>query len=157
MIVKTSGAPACRDAHPQRPRSGKTMKMIVAYVQPDKVDAVQAALVQAGVVAMTLSPATGCGQQRGRVGIKNHDAEKLHMLAKVRLEIAVRDNLLDTAMEAIVRGARTYHLGDGMIFVYEITDCMRIRTRSRGPVALDQKAAPAPAQAAQASVQAVPR
>ena len=88
---------------------------------------------------MTLSRAQGCGQQRGRVGIREDGDGAAVLRPKVRLEAAVRDDLVDSALEAMVRGARTYHLGDGMVFVYEVADCLRIRTRARGHGALEQK------------------
>lgn len=117
------------------------MKMIVAYLQPERTSAVQDALAQSGIVAMTMSAAQGCGQQRGRVGMSGGGLAQPCLLPKTRLEIAVRDDLLDTALDAIVGAARTYHLGDGMVFVYDIADCLRIRTRARGRAALDQKTA----------------
>lgn len=121
------------------------MKMIVAYLQPEKMGAVEAALAKSGIVAMSVSEALGCGQQRGCVGISGGAQARPRMLPKTRVEIAVRDDLLDTALDAIVSAARTYHLGDGMVFVYEIADALRIRTRARGRGALEQKTAPVPA------------
>ena len=113
------------------------MKMITAYLRPDRVDSVVDALIESGIFAMTISDAVGCGRQRGMVGVYSQNGEDVRFYPKKRLEVAVPDNHVERAMDALLRGARTYHLGDGMVFVLDVTDCMRIRTRVRGAEALE--------------------
>ena len=112
------------------------MKMIIAIIQPHRLEEVKEALYEADVNLMTVSEVLGHGRQLGTTEIYRGVKESGNLLRKIRLEIAVNDNFLETAVKAIVKGAKTGELGDGKIFVYELKDCVRIRTEERGNVAI---------------------
>ena len=112
------------------------MKLIIAYIQPEKLGDVKKALYAAGVFKMSVSNALGCGQQKGfHETYRGVDVE-VNLLKKVRLEIAVNDNFVDATLGAIVRGARTGQIGDGKIFVLALERCVRIRTGQEGHEAI---------------------
>ena len=112
------------------------MKLIIAYIQPEKLGDVKKALYAAGVFKMSVSNALGCGQQKGfHETYRGVDVE-VNLLKKVRLEIAVNDNFVDATLGAIVRGARTDKIGDGKIFVLPLDRCIRIRTFEEGTEAI---------------------
>src|ERR1043166_2010411 len=96
------------------------MKMIVAIIRPDKLEAVQAALNSSDVYLMTVSDVRGCGRQRGYTEVYRGTEYKVRLLRKVKLEIAVNDAFVQATVEAIVHAARsgeTGQIGDGKIFV----------------------------------------
>ena len=112
------------------------MKLIIAYVQPHKLNDVKRSLYKADVHKMSVTNALGCGQQRGyHESYRGVDIE-VNLLKKVRLEIAVNDNFVDATVEGIVKGARTGTIGDGKIFVIDLPECIRIRTGERGHEAI---------------------
>jgi nitrogen regulatory protein P-II 2 len=111
------------------------MKMIVAIIRPEKVEAVQAALSEREVYLMTVTDVRGCGRQRGFTEVYRGAEFQMRLLPKVKLEIAVNDAFVEAAIEAIVHSARmgeTGQIGDGKIFVLPLEDCVRIRTGERG-------------------------
>ncbi|HEV3418586.1 MAG TPA: P-II family nitrogen regulator [Pirellulales bacterium] len=115
------------------------MKMIVAIIRPDRLDAVIAALDEREVHLMTVSDVRGCGRQRGYTEVYRGTEFQVRLLPKVKLEIAVNDAFVDAAIEAIVHAARTPEtgqIGDGKIFVLPLDDCVRIRTGERGSDAI---------------------
>ncbi len=112
------------------------MKMIIAIIQPHRLEEVKEALYEADVNLMTVSEVLGHGRQLGVTEIYRGVKESGNLLRKIRLEIAVNDNFLDPTIKAIVKGAKTGELGDGKIFVYDLKDCIRIRTEERGSVAI---------------------
>ena len=108
------------------------MKLIVAYIQPEKLTAVKQELYGREVFKMSVTNALGCGQQRGyHESYRGVDVE-VNLLKKLRLEIAVNDEFVDATIEGIVAGARTGKIGDGKIFVLDLPDCIRIRTGEKG-------------------------
>jgi nitrogen regulatory protein P-II 2 len=108
------------------------MKLIIAYVQPDKLTAVKQALYEREVYKMSVTNALGCGQQKGyHESYRGVDVE-VNLLKKVRLEIAVNDNFVKPTVEAIIAGARTGKIGDGKIFILDLPECIRIRTGEKG-------------------------
>ena len=111
------------------------MKFIIALIQPEKLPDVKASLYKAEVYKMTVTNAIGCGQQRGYKEVYRGVEEEVTLLKKVRLEIAVNDNFVERAIEAIIQGARTGNIGDGKIFVLDLPDCIRIRTGEKGSAA----------------------
>ena len=114
----------------------KGMKLVIAYIQPDRVTAVKQALFEAEVTKMSVTNALGCGQQRGFTeNYRGADIE-VNLLKKVRLEIAVNEDYLQPTIDAIIRGARTGAIGDGKIFVLDLGQCIRIRTSEVGAVAI---------------------
>ena len=108
------------------------MKIIVAYIQPEKLNDVKQALYEAQVFRMSVTNALGCGQQKGyHESYRGVDIE-VNLLKKVRLEIAVNEDFVQPTIEAIVRGARTGQIGDGKIFVLPLERCIRISTGQEG-------------------------
>ncbi len=112
------------------------MKLIIAYIQPQKLNDVKASLAQSKVTKMSVTNALGCGQQMGyHESYRGVDIE-VNLLKKVRMEIAISDDFLEPTLEAIVSGAKTGNIGDGKIFILDLPDCVRIRTGERGQAAI---------------------
>ena len=115
------------------------MKMIVAIIRPERLEAVQAALNESDVYLMTVSDVRGCGRQRGYTEVYRGAEIEVRLLPKVKLEIAVNEAFVEATVEAIVHAARsgaTGQIGDGKIFVLPLEDCVRIRTGERGGQAI---------------------
>ncbi len=104
------------------------MKLIVAYIQPEKLNDVKQALSEAEIFRMSVTNALGCGQQKGYQESYRGVEIEVNLLKKVRLELAVNDDFVEPAIKAIVKGARTGKIGDGKIFVLPLEHCVRIRT-----------------------------
>ncbi len=112
------------------------MKLIIAYIQPNKLNDVKRELYRSEVYKVSVTNAMGCGQQKGfHESYRGVDME-VNLLKKVRLEIAVNEDFVDRTVEAIVRGAKTGQIGDGKIFVIDLSQCIRIRTGETGGVAI---------------------
>ncbi len=112
------------------------MKLIIAFIQPDKLTAVKQSLYEKEVFKMSVTNALGCGQQKGyHENYRGNDLE-VNLLKKVRLEIAVNEDFVQPTIDAIVKGARTGNIGDGKIFVVALEQCIRIRTGETGGVAI---------------------
>ncbi|MFC1552165.1 P-II family nitrogen regulator [Candidatus Latescibacterota bacterium] len=108
------------------------MKLIVAYIQPEKLTAVKQSLYEAKVYKISVTNALGCGQQKGyHESYRGVDIE-VNLLKKVRLEIAVNADFVKPTIDAIIKGARTGEIGDGKIFVTNLEECIRIRTGETG-------------------------
>lgn len=112
------------------------MKLIIAYIQPEKLEDVKHALQSEKIAKMSVSNTLGCGHQLGYSESYRGVKSEVNLLKKVRLEIAVNDDYLDRTVETIIESARTGHIGDGKIFVVELLDCIRIRTGERGAEAI---------------------
>lgn len=115
------------------------MKMIVAIIRPEKLEAVQHALHEREVYLMTVSDVRGCGRQRGHTEVYRGAEFHVRLLPKLKLEIAVSEPFVEATMEAIVHASRsgdTGQIGDGKIFVLPMDDCVRIRTGERGEQAI---------------------
>ena len=112
------------------------MKLILAVVKPFKLEEVRTALDRLGVKGMTVSEANGYGRQKGHTEIYRGSEYNVAFMPKVRLEMAVGDNEVDAAVEAIRAAARTGQIGDGKIFVLPIEGAMRVRTGETGEEAL---------------------
>ena len=112
------------------------MKLIVAYIQPERLTAVKQALYEKEVFKLSVTNALGCGQQKGyHESYRGVDIE-VNLLKKVRLEIAVNKEFVKPTIDAIISGARTGQIGDGKIFVMELSECIRIRTGETGEDAI---------------------
>ena len=112
------------------------MKLIVAYIQPHKLNDVKQELYREEVFKVSVTNALGCGQQKGyHESYRGVDIE-VNLLKKIRLEIAVNENFVQRTVEAIIRGARTGEIGDGKIFILELVECIRIRSGETGKVAI---------------------
>jgi len=112
------------------------MKMVAAIVKHFRLDEVRKALIDAGVVGMTLIEVKGFGRQKGHLEVYRGVEYEVNFLPKVKLEVAVPDEQVDAVVEAITGGARTGEIGDGKIFVYDLKDVIRIRTGDRGKEAI---------------------
>jgi nitrogen regulatory protein P-II 1 len=108
------------------------MKLVIAYIQPERLTAVKQALYEREVFKMSVTNALGCGQQKGYTESYRGVDFEVNLLKKVRMEIAVNDEFVKPTVEAIIAGARTDTIGDGKIFVVPLEDCIRIRTGETG-------------------------
>ena len=112
------------------------MKLIIAYIQPEKLNDVKQALYEAEVYKLSVTNAMGCGQQRGyHESYRGVDME-VNLLKKVRLEIGVNEGFVKPTVDAIIKGARTGEIGDGKIFILDLPECIRIRTGETGGTAI---------------------
>ena len=112
------------------------MKLVIAIIQPHKLDAVMKALDEKEIYLKTVSTVLGCGRQKGLSEVYRGVREAGNLIKKVRLEIAVNDTFLEQTIEAITSAARTGKIGDGKIFVMDLAECIRIRTGERGREAI---------------------
>lgn len=112
------------------------MKLIVAYIRPEKLPDVKKALFKAEVFKMSVVDALGCGQQKGYTTTYRGVISEVNLLKKVRVEIAVNEDFVEKTIDAIIEGARQDQIGDGKIFVTELAQCVRIRTKERGEKAI---------------------
>ncbi|OGS18236.1 MAG: transcriptional regulator [Elusimicrobia bacterium RIFOXYA2_FULL_40_6] len=112
------------------------MKLVIAIIQPYKLEEVKAELYKRGINLITVSEVVGHGRQKGVTEIYRGAKETGNLLRKIRLEIAVNDDFLEPAIEAITQGAKTGETGDGKIFVLDLKECVRIRTKERGSIAI---------------------
>jgi nitrogen regulatory protein P-II 1 len=112
------------------------MKLIIAIIKPFKLDEVKDALAAAGVEGMTVTEVKGFGRQKGHTEIYRGSEYTVDFLPKVKLEIAVSDEIAGKAVDAITKAAKTGKIGDGKVFVLGIEDVVRIRTGERGESAV---------------------
>lgn len=112
------------------------MKIIIAIIQPHRLEEVKEELYKANVNLLTVSEVLGHGRQLGATEYYRGIKETGNLLRKIRLEIAVNDQYVEPTLDAICKGAQTGNLGDGKIFVYELDQCIRIRTGEKGPAAI---------------------
>ncbi len=112
------------------------MKMIIAVIQPEKLESVKEALFNAEVHKMTVSRVRGCGQQMGFTEHYRGQVRSVNLLEKIRIEIAVNDEFVQDTIKAIVKGAKSGNIGDGKIFVMPLEECIRIRTDETGSDAI---------------------
>lgn len=108
------------------------MKKIEAYIRPFKLDDVKDALTKIGIRGMSVSEIKGFGRQRGHKEIYRGSEYTVDFLPKVKLEIVLRDDDLEDAIDVIMEHASTGKLGDGKIFVYDVADAIKIRTGESG-------------------------
>jgi len=112
------------------------MKLIIAYIQPHKLEDVKAELLNAEVGKMSVTNCVGCGAQQGYHESYRGVRFDVNLLKKVRLEIAVNEDFLEETIEAIVKGVKTGQIGDGKIFILDLDQCIRVRTGERGSKAI---------------------
>jgi nitrogen regulatory protein P-II 2 len=112
------------------------MKLIMAVIKPFKLDEVREALTSLGVQGMTVAEVRGYGRQKGHTEVYRGAEYAVNFLPKLKLELAVKDDVADRAVEAIATAARTGQIGDGKIFVYDLEQAVRIRTGERDADAL---------------------
>jgi nitrogen regulatory protein P-II 1 len=112
------------------------MQKIEAVIQPSKLEAVKDALVEAGVEGITIFEARGHGRQKGHTEFYRGREYAVDLLPKIKLELVVKDEIVEKATQAIITAARTGHIGDGKIFISKIDEAIRIRNDERGEEAL---------------------
>jgi nitrogen regulatory protein P-II 1 len=112
------------------------MKKIEAIIRPHLLDTAKTALQQVGIEGMTVSDVKGFGRQKGHTETYRGSEYVVDFNPKVKIEVAVPDDLLDRAIDAVIATARTGKLGDGKVFVYDIQDAIRVRTGERGENAI---------------------
>ena len=105
-----------------------SMKLVTAIIKPFKLDDVRDALGEVGVKGMTVTEVKGFGRQKGHTELYRGAEYVVDFIPKVKVEVAVSENLLDAVIEAIIAAARTEKIGDGKIFVYDVESIYRIRT-----------------------------
>ncbi len=112
------------------------MKYIVAVIQPDRLNEVMDALEEKGIHMVTVTQVMGHGRQKGQAEVYRGHKEVGRLLKKVKLDIALNEEFVEPAIEAICGSAKTDHIGDGKIFVMNMDECIRIRTGEKGSVAI---------------------
>ena len=112
------------------------MKKVECIVRPHLMEAVKTALQDVGVVGMTVSEVKGFGRQKGHTETYRGSEYKVEFLPKVKIEVALTDELVDEVVEAVLKTAKTGKFGDGKIFVTALDEAVRIRTGERGEGAL---------------------
>ena len=115
------------------------MKLIIAIIQPTRLEAVKAALTEVEVFRLTVMDVQGFGRQKGHTEVYRGHEIAVNLLRKVQLQIAVNDEFVEPTVNAIIKGGRTGtsgEIGDGKIFVLPMDDCIRIRTGERGGEAI---------------------
>ena len=115
------------------------MKLIIAIIQPSKLESVKAALTEVEVIRLTVMDVQGFGRQKGHTELYRGHEFSVNLLRKVLLQIAVNDEFVEPTIQAIIKGGRSGpqgEIGDGKIFVLPMDDCIRIRTGERGGEAI---------------------
>ena len=112
------------------------MKKIEAIIKPFKLEEVKDALAEIGVEGMTVSEVKGFGRQKGHTEIYRGSEYTVDFLPKIKIEVVLPDNLVESAMQAILKAAKTGKIGDGKIFVGPVEDAVRIRTEEKGDKAV---------------------
>ncbi len=115
------------------------MKLIIAIIQPTKLEAVKEALNQVEVFRLTIIDCQGFGRQKGQTEFYRDHEINVNLLRKVQLQIAVNEDFVEPTVNAIMKAGRTGNegrIGDGKIFILPLEDCIRIRTGERGPEAI---------------------
>ena len=112
------------------------MKLVVAIIKPFKLDDVREALGDIGVSGITVTEVKGFGRQKGHTELYRGAEYVVDFVPKTRIEVAVKESLVDQVIEAIVGAARTGKIGDGKIFVFDLQQVIRIRTGETGSDAL---------------------
>ncbi len=112
------------------------MKLVTAYIQPEKLNSVKQSLYEAEIFKMSVTNVLGCGQQRGYTENYRGAETEVNLLKKLQIRIALNDEFVQPCIDAIIKGARTGNIGDGKIFVENMERCVRIRTGEDGPEAI---------------------
>jgi nitrogen regulatory protein PII len=112
------------------------MKRIEAIIKPFKLEEVKDALGQIGVEGMTITEVKGFGRQKGHTEIYRGSEYKVDFLPKIKIEIVLPDNLVDSAVAAIISAAKTGKIGDGKVFVSRVEQTVRIRTEEKNEAAI---------------------
>jgi nitrogen regulatory protein P-II 1 len=117
-------------------RNAKNMTKLEAIIQPNKFDAVKEALSEIGAEGMTISEVRGHGRQKGHTEHYRGREYSVDLIPKIKVEVVLADNLVEGAVEAVIKAAATGKIGDGKIFLSKIDDAIRIRNQERGAAAV---------------------
>ena len=112
------------------------MKLVIAYIQPERLTAVKQSLFKRDIFKLSVTNALGCGQQMGYTEIYRGSDIEVNLLKKIRIEVAITKDYVESTIEGIIEGARSGNIGDGKIFIMDMVDCVRIRTGERGNEAI---------------------
>ena len=112
------------------------MTKVEAIIQPNRFDVVKQALIDIGIEGMTISEVRGHGRQKGHKESYRGGEYTVDLLPKVKIELVLQDNVVDKAVDAILRNAATGKIGDGKIFLYKVEEAIRIRNQERGAAAV---------------------
>ena len=112
------------------------MKLVIAYIQPERLTSVKQALFKRDIFKLSVTNALGCGQQMGYTEIYRGSDIEVNLLKKIRIEIAINKEFLESTIEGIIEGARSSNIGDGKIFIMDMAGCVRIRTGEKGNEAI---------------------
>src|SRR5207248_1658242 len=112
------------------------MTKLEAIIQPNRFDVVKQALIDIGIEGMTISEVRGHGRQKGHKESYRGGEYTVDLLPKVKIELVLQDNVVDKAVDAILRNAATGKIGDGKIFLYKVEEAIRIRNQERGAAAV---------------------
>jgi nitrogen regulatory protein P-II 2 len=112
------------------------MKLVIAIIQPHRLDTVREKLIAIGIAGLTVSEVRGYGRQKGHTEIYRGAEYQISFLPKLKLEVAVPDGRADDVVAAITEGSRTGKIGDGKIFVIDLEQALRVRTGETGDNAL---------------------
>ena len=113
------------------------MKKIEAIIRPEVFSKVREGLADAGIDGLSISEIAGCGRQEGRTGLFRGNSYSLEFSQKLKLEMVVDNNKVQTIVDVLLRDASTGEVGDGKIFIYPVEQAIRIRTKELGSVAID--------------------
>ena len=112
------------------------MKMVTAIIKPFKLDDVRTALSEIGIAGMTVTDVKGFGRQKGHTELYRGAEYKVDFLPKVKIEVAINDDMLDKCIDVITESANSGKVGDGKVFVSSLDEVIRIRTRETGATAV---------------------
>jgi nitrogen regulatory protein P-II 1 len=112
------------------------MTKVEAIIQPNRFEAVKQALIDVGVDGMTVSEVRGHGRQKGHKESYRGGEYNVDLLPKIKLELIMQDNIVESAVDAILKTASTGKIGDGKIFLYKVEEAIRIRSQERGALAI---------------------
>ncbi len=112
------------------------MKKIEAIIRPFKLDEVKEALYEEGIKGMTITEVRGHGRQKGHKETYRGSEYRIEFVPKIKIEVIVDNDRVEKIVDAIVKSAKTGQVGDGKIFIYDVSDVIRIRTEESGPSAL---------------------
>jgi len=112
------------------------MKLVIAIIQPHRLEQVKEELYKEEVNLITVSEVLGHGRQKGVTEVYRGFKETGNLMRKIRLEIAVNEDFVERTIKAIMKGAQSGKTGDGKIFILDLTDCIRIRTGEHGKAAI---------------------
>ena len=112
------------------------MKKLEVIIRPEKLEDVKELLNNSGIYGMTVSMVSGCGLQKGRKEVYRGTEYTINLLPKVKVEIVVKDAIVEELLDSLVMKVKTGQVGDGKIFVYDVQDAVKIRTGERGENAI---------------------